>query len=577
MERGTRPTEAADALAATLAELLELAYTLTPASLRYPLEQARSRLREGRINVVVLGEFKRGKTSLVNALLERDLLPTGVVPVTSVVTIVREGEHDRVLAVGRHGPRVEHPLEAIPDLVTEAGNPHNERGIEAVIVESRSPLLAHGLQLVDTPGVGSVFEHNTRVAEEFFPNVDAALVVLTADQPVSSRERDLVRQAVARTRATIFVLNKIDHVAQHERGHALDFVRTVLSSVVAEEAEIATTSVRTGEGIDDLRARLRLLATVEREPVLFESVRRAAVAFVREAIRLSDLEAKALLLPLDELDRRVEQFAQRAAELQREREDASDLVRRNLGRALERRIETPLGDWAAANRDRLVADLRAVAQNAGPVAPRALAATLGSWIDTIIADEISSLAPSTEAALVEELGALEERHLHRISAILDELGAAARESFGVYAVGAAPEIRLTRPAAFTFKLHDEEQALEQLLRFGRHVLRGPLGRRFVLGDAERRLVELADRHAGRLRHDLVQRAGASVDEYDRRLRFVVEEAVGGITAAVERAAREQRGSRLLAQRRLEELGRLKRRLTEIGCSLEADEQAASVL
>jgi small GTP-binding protein len=576
MQRGTRPTEATDTLAALLAELLELSQTVTPASLRYPVEQARSRLVEGRINVVVLGEFKRGKTSLVNALLERDLLPTGVVPVTSVVTLVRHGENERVLAVHENRTREEHPLASLPDLVTEAGNPHNVRGIEAVVVEMRNALLMEGMQLVDTPGVGSVFEHNTEIAEEFFPHVDAAIVVLTADQPVSSRERDLVREAVARTRATIFVLNKVDHLAGHERVQALEFVSTVLAPVAGAEPEILETSVRSGEGIDELRTRIHVLATDERKPLLIESVRLVSHALVREASRLAALEASALLLPLDQLARRVEEFSQRTAELKREREDASELVRHNLGRALARQVEEPLAEWADANSGRLVAELRGVAQKAGPVSPRCLAETLGRWIDTIVSDEISSLASTTEAAVADELAALEERHLYRIRAILDEVGAAARETFGVYALGALPEIRLTRPAAFTFKLHDEEQALEQLLRVGRDVLPGPLGRRLALRDAERRLVQLADRHAGRLRHDLVQRAIASVEDYDRRLGFVVEEAVGAIAAAAERAAREQRSSRLHAQRRLDELDRLKGRLQEIAAGLEDDERAAAV-
>jgi hypothetical protein len=251
-------------------------------------------------------------------------------------------------------------------------------------------------------------------------------------------------------------------------------------------------------------------------------------------------------------------------------------VRRNLALALARRIEEPLGEWADANRARLVDELRSVAVKAGRVSPRGLARTLGGWIDTIVEDEMTTLAAETEEALVEELEALEQRHLRRIRAILDEVGAAARESFGVYAVGAPPEIRLTRPSTFTFKLHDEEQALEQFVRLGRNALPGPLGRRLVLREADRRLLQLADRHAGRLRHDLVVRATESVEDYDRRLRFVVDESVGAITSAVDRAVGEQRSSRIHAQRRLDELERLKARLAGIGDALEDDKQGAFV-
>jgi hypothetical protein len=73
-------------------------------------EAGRARLAQARFNLVVLGEFKRGKSTLINALLRRDVLPTGVVPLTSSLTIMRHGPCDRLLVRYRDGREAEHSV-----------------------------------------------------------------------------------------------------------------------------------------------------------------------------------------------------------------------------------------------------------------------------------------------------------------------------------------------------------------------------------------------------------------------------------------------------------------------------------
>ena len=71
--------------------------------------------------------------------------------------------------------------------MTEARNPGNRLGVELARVELEHDLLRAGLELVDTPGIGSIHSHNTEVARGFLPRVDAALCVLDAGQPLSQR------------------------------------------------------------------------------------------------------------------------------------------------------------------------------------------------------------------------------------------------------------------------------------------------------------------------------------------------------------------------------------------------------
>jgi small GTP-binding protein len=210
-----------DPLAAALAELPALAGDDDRAT----LAALRGRLAERRLRVLVAGEAKRGKSTLINALLGRPVLPMGVTPLTALATTVRHGQDEGATAVFRDGTVEDFPLPALDDLVTERGNPGNRRNLASVTVVTDAPVLARGAELVDTPGTGSVYAHNTAEAEAALETMDTAVFVLTADPPVSASERELMSR-VAELSVTMFVvLNKADYLAGYDaaRGRLAAF------------------------------------------------------------------------------------------------------------------------------------------------------------------------------------------------------------------------------------------------------------------------------------------------------------------------------------------------------------------
>jgi ribosome biogenesis GTPase A len=117
----------------------------------------RDRLDSSRLRVVVAGEAKRGKSTLVNALLGRDVLPTGVIPLTAVPTTVVQASAGEGVEVAFAGGRSRWlPLSAVPDFCTERGNPGNCRNVSAITVGLDAQILARGVEIVDMPGMGSV-------------------------------------------------------------------------------------------------------------------------------------------------------------------------------------------------------------------------------------------------------------------------------------------------------------------------------------------------------------------------------------------------------------------------------------
>ncbi|MFD6433374.1 dynamin family protein [Streptomyces venezuelae] len=202
------------------------------------LGAARDRLRDGRLTVVVCGEFKRGKSSLLGALLEDPgLFPVDTTYATRLVTTVRYGEKERITVLldgadedqDKDRDKVRGQDQAgvapeqrtidrseIADYATEGGNPHNVRRARLVEIETPNPRLASGVTVLDTPGVGGVYREHTAVTAAFLPSADALLFVADATQPLTESELVFLRQAAEAAKVTddvdgiVFVLTKTD-------------------------------------------------------------------------------------------------------------------------------------------------------------------------------------------------------------------------------------------------------------------------------------------------------------------------------------------------------------------------------
>ena len=277
-----------------LDELSSLTEGLLPVTVHQNLVAARVRVAEDRFNLVVLGEFKRGKSTLVNALLDRDVLPTGVIPLTSVVTVIRSAPVERLIVRFPDGREEEQDLASPDRYVTEARNPRNRLGVELAVVEFYHELLRAGLELVDTPGIGSIHRHNTEIARGFLPRVDAALCVLDAGQPLSDGERKLLVEAADRVPRLLMVVNKLYLLEAQDRDVAVEFVRSALRDRLSgREPEVFTLSARERAGIEPLVERLRRLAGEERAALLLRSVARLARGIAADRAQAARFEAHA--------------------------------------------------------------------------------------------------------------------------------------------------------------------------------------------------------------------------------------------------------------------------------------------
>lgn len=301
----------------------------TTISARFPVSEIREKLEEESFELVVVGQFKRGKTYLINALLGCELLPTGVVPLTSIVTVITYGESISAYVIFASGDVQQVSIETIGDYVTEVGNPKNKKNVKEVWITFPSRYLKGGVRLVDTPGVGSVYRHNTDVAYKYLPRSDAAIFVLSVDQPAGEAEMDFLRDVKNFAHKIFFVLNKIDTVPENELSQAVDFTRKVLEEVMSGDVKLFPLSAKWAlEGsksgreelleasrINVFTAALEQFLMDEKGAVLMSSTAHRMLWYLSEAALSLELERKALMSPIEEFRKKLDVFETKRSEL----------------------------------------------------------------------------------------------------------------------------------------------------------------------------------------------------------------------------------------------------------------------
>jgi small GTP-binding protein len=240
-----------------IAEILRAASHVIPdehKEHRERLQELFTRLAEDRFNLVVVGRFSRGKTSLMNAILGTDRLPTGIAPLTSVITTVTYGSKEQaILKFEKRILNQEVSIDSLPQYITQQGNPGNVRGIKTAEIRLPVEILRRGFYFVDTPGLGSVIVENTLTTESFLPEADAFILVTSYESPLSEEDMRFFKAGSSSGRRIFVVLNKHDTVSLENRNTALAFVHEQLHKLFGRSAP-QVFSVSSIEGLEAKRS-----------------------------------------------------------------------------------------------------------------------------------------------------------------------------------------------------------------------------------------------------------------------------------------------------------------------------------
>lgn len=181
------------------------------------IAEAEKEFLEKELMVVTVGEMKRGKSSMLNALLgeKEHIFPVNASVATNAITIVRYGEEEKVEVVMEAHKKLFPSTKAIsraeiPDYVSEQGNPSNFKNVRLLKVEIPNPLLKEGVVFVDTPGVGSLNISHAETTYGFLPNADLLLFVSDASSGLTETELNFLKRGYKYCKNVLFPLTKKD-------------------------------------------------------------------------------------------------------------------------------------------------------------------------------------------------------------------------------------------------------------------------------------------------------------------------------------------------------------------------------
>jgi ubiquinone biosynthesis protein UbiJ len=204
------------------------------------LRRARERLLDDRVRVLVVGEFKQGKSMLVNGLVGAPACPVFDDLSTTVPTVVRHADTATVTLV-RDTERTEVPVDQVARYASEEGNPDNRERLSQVEVGLPRPILAEGLELVDTPGVGGLHSVHGAATMSALPSADAVLLVSDASQEYTAPELEFLRQATSVCPNVACVLTKTDLYPDWRVIAELDRKHLAAAGIDAELFTVSTT------------------------------------------------------------------------------------------------------------------------------------------------------------------------------------------------------------------------------------------------------------------------------------------------------------------------------------------------
>jgi predicted GTPase len=530
-----------------------------------------NRISEGRFYVACIGQFKRGKSTLINALIGDPVLPVGFIPVTAVPTVVRFGDQRRARIQVRDGSWQDVSVSDLNQYVAEEFNPENTKGVRGVEAFVPSALLADGMCFVDTPGLGSVFTGNTAATQAFIPHIDAALVVIGADPPLAGEELTLVEVVAQHVENLVFVLNKADRTTPEERAAAVSFaerqlqkrLRRGVGPILEVSAAERTEKPSTERDWPKLVETLQRLVEQSGRQMIYAACERGLRRLSEQLLAVINEERQALQRPLEESERRIATMKSVIAEAERAMRELGYLFmaeQQHLSDFFVGRHKAFLASVQPRAREELDKAIISVRRGAGPGYRRRIMKEAQEIAKRYV---LPWLKPEQEEA---------ERQYRRVSRRFVEMGNNFLRKLADAGIpelarmphALDPETGLNVRSKFIFKDFIEVAQPASPLRWLADVFLGFVGaRRLIESDGREFLGKLLEVNSTRVQSDILNRVQESRGHLEVEIRKLLHEVSRVAEQALSNARKTRKAGTSAVDAVLERLGALEYEATAV--------------
>lgn len=213
------------------------------------IQDCKELIKNKQYTIAVMGEFKRGKSSLINALLGAKILPADATPTTATINRITYGPEPRAVIAFRDGTQQEIPIEELVDYVTKTTSDGEVRAlsIKEATVYFPTVICQNHIDIIDTPGLNDE-DRMTQITIEMIANVDAVIVPIHARAPFSQTEKKFVCQLIESDNINnlIFVVTFLDQLDEddYEYEKFMEYIRHRIQTEVFAELEKRNCSQR---------------------------------------------------------------------------------------------------------------------------------------------------------------------------------------------------------------------------------------------------------------------------------------------------------------------------------------------
>lgn len=202
------------------------------------LQDAKKKLQSRKFAVGILGEFKRGKSTVINALLGKEIMPADILPCSATMNRVTYDLQPGVQLKMVDGTTKSISVDELANYVTklDENSAKNAEAIEEAIAFYPCQFCKNGVEIIDTPGLNDD-ERMNKITEETVPKLDAVIMVLVPDNPFSMSEAEFVRNKLmcSDIGRLIFLVNKIDTIRPKDRPRVVEGIRTKIEKSVLDK------------------------------------------------------------------------------------------------------------------------------------------------------------------------------------------------------------------------------------------------------------------------------------------------------------------------------------------------------
>jgi hypothetical protein len=409
-----------------------------------------------------------------------------------------------------------------------------------------STYLKDGVCIVDTPGVGSVYQHNTDVAYSYLPYADAGIFIVTPDPPLGESEHRFLKDVRGEVGKLIFVLNKIDMVDEADLNESISFTRDILKkdlgievSIFPVSSKMALAGKKNGNNkklsdsrLPDFEKTLKDFLHKEKGKIFLQSIISSLLKCVSDESMACKIEQQASRLSLEDLKSKIKSFETYALSAEKDRDQQRFILDGQI-KKLHQKIDQDLDVYRKQDLPMLLKKTETAFTE--KLSKSANTNALEKELESFVFDEIKGAFNAFRTSEAEKIAAeLESIYLdiaNRTNTIIENIIKMTSDLFQVALNPFTDVEKLTRKSDFYFLLKDDPGVIDLIHLSFRSALPVALAKGIILKRIKDTVAERFERHCGRVRYDLIQR----IDKTSRSFKNTFNEKIDLILSTIREA------------------------------------------